>query len=115
MVRLHKQQPFKTWLFYSNILWHPGSRLAFESSDQGSISVISRSLLKCLCNTLLLSHIYLCLLSYAIISAAKTDNYVLADVVDQNPLNTPVFALGLLLPDTSAICKICLFTIAISI
>lgn len=64
---------------------------------------------------LLLSHIYLCLLSYAIIFAGKPDNYAFADVVDQNPLNALVFALGLLLPDTFAISRICLFTIAISI
>lgn len=63
----------------------------------------------------LLSHLYLCLLSDAIILAGKTDNYAFADVVDQNPLNALVFALGLLLSDTFAISRICLFTIAISI
>lgn len=60
-------------------------------------------------------HLFVLIILHYYFFAAKTDNYAFTDAVDRNPLNTLVFALGLLLPDTFAICRICLFTIAISI
>lgn len=116
MVQFYKQLSFEPGYFIATFcgILACCQHLSYIS-DQGSVSLIPRSLLKCLYNRLLLSQIYLCLLSYTIVFAAKTDNYTFTDAVDRNPLNTLVFALGLLLPDTFAICRICLFTIAISI
>lgn len=97
-------------------LWYPGSLLALSwilKFKSRFCFFISRSLLKRLQHTAAPSHLFvLIILCYYF---CQKDNYAFTDVVDQNPLNTLVFALGLLLPDTFTISRICLFTIAISI